>query len=586
MKQLALLALFCAVAAAVDFETYCRPTYDRGPCKAYLPRWWFNVNSGRCEKFIYGGCQGNKNNYQTKKDCETSCLRRQLSLLEVSETTDRFPYGEPEPWRQETSEYSAVRLNAGVDFETYCKPTYDRGPCKAYIPRWWFNVKTGQCEKFIWGGCQGNKNNHETRKDCETSCLRRLSAVEVSAEALHRRQWNETKHRPNVTSEYSAVNLKAGVDFETYCRPTYDRGPCKAHIPKWWFNVKTGQCEQFLYGGCQGNKNNYESRQHCERSCLRRLSALEVSAEVRHKHWNGTEHRPNVTSEYSALNLEAGVEFKSYCRRQFDRGPCKAHVPRWWFSMRTGQCGQFIYGGCQGNKNNFETKKACERSCLRRVSALEVSAEVHHKHWNGTEHRPNVTSEYSALNLEAGVDFETYCRPTYDRGPCKAHVPRWWFNVKTGQCEKFVYGGCQGNKNNYQTRRDCETSCLRRLSALEVSAEVHHKHWNGTEHRPNVTSEYSAVNLEAGVDFETYCKPEYDSGPCKAYIPRWWFNVKTGQCEQFIYGGCQGNKNNYETRKVCETSCLRRLTETEYEAACINGPCAAPATTYEQPPVG
>ena len=44
-------------------------------------------------------------------------------------------------------------------------------------------------------------------------------------------------------------------------------------------------------------------------------------------------------------------------------------------------------------------------------------------------------------------------------------------------------------------------------------------------------------------------------GPCKAAMKRWFYNLKTGQCEQFIYGGCQGNENNFETEKECVTTC-------------------------------
>ncbi|CAN8003245.1 unnamed protein product, partial [Ixodes pacificus] len=62
----------------------------------------------------------------------------------------------------------------------------------------------------------------------------------------------------------------------------------------------------------------------------------------------------------------------------------------------------------------------------------------------------------------------------------------------------------------------------------------------------------------AGTNFEEGCKPEADSGVCDAHIRRWFFNVKTGHCETFVYGGCGGNENNYKSRKACEIACLRR----------------------------
>jgi hypothetical protein len=34
------------------------------------------------------------------------------------------------------------------------------------------------------------------------------------------------------------------------------------------------------------------------------------------------------------------------------------------------------------------------------------------------------------------------------------------FNVKSGTCELFIYGGCGGNGNNYMTKTDCEENCI------------------------------------------------------------------------------------------------------------------------------
>ena len=36
---------------------------------------------------------------------------------------------------------------------------------------------------------------------------------------------------------------------------------------------------------------------------------------------------------------------------------------------------------------------------------------------------------------------------------------------------------------------------------------------------------------------------------------RYYFNKDSGTCQQFYYGGCGGNKNNFKTEKSCQSRC-------------------------------
>ncbi|KAI0227225.1 Kunitz-type serine protease inhibitor textilinin-4, partial [Lamellibrachia satsuma] len=51
------------------------------------------------------------------------------------------------------------------------------------------------------------------------------------------------------------------------------------------------------------------------------------------------------------------------------------------------------------------------------------------------------------------------CKLPSDGGSCDGDFPRWFFNSKKGLCEKFVYGGCGGNANNFKMRADCDKTC-------------------------------------------------------------------------------------------------------------------------------
>ncbi len=45
------------------------------------------------------------------------------------------------------------------------------------------------------------------------------------------------------------------------------------------------------------------------------------------------------------------------------------------------------------------------------------------------------------------------------QGNCGSYTTRWWFNAGTGNCEEYLYSGCQGNDNNFGTYTDCQDFC-------------------------------------------------------------------------------------------------------------------------------
>lgn len=59
------------------------------------------------------------------------------------------------------------------------------------------------------------------------------------------------------------------------------------------------------------------------------------------------------------------LAIKDVCSQPKVVGPCRAAFRRFWYNRRTNQCERFIYGGCRGNENNFETIQECQRRCQR-----------------------------------------------------------------------------------------------------------------------------------------------------------------------------------------------------------------------------
>lgn len=71
------------------------------------------------------------------------------------------------------------------------------------------------------------------------------------------------------------------------------------------------------------------------------------------------------------------------------------------------------------------------------------------------------------------------------------------------------------------------------------------------------TTEQQAPPTPPPVTNDCHLPP--DHGPCDGVVTRWHFNVTSQRCEQFQYGGCQGNWNNFQDQATCEHLCGQKF---------------------------
>ncbi|XP_049614104.1 WAP, Kazal, immunoglobulin, Kunitz and NTR domain-containing protein 2 [Syngnathus scovelli] len=81
-----------------------------------------------------------------------------------------------------------------------------------------------------------------------------------------------------------------------------------------------------------------------------------------HCHSSGQQPRKSFETYDNCMQC-CGPEVSAPCDLPSLQGPCKAYEPRWAYISSLHQCQSFIYGGCGGNDNNFESKEACEEMC-------------------------------------------------------------------------------------------------------------------------------------------------------------------------------------------------------------------------------
>ncbi|KAL7024638.1 hypothetical protein ACKWTF_013141 [Chironomus riparius] len=67
-----------------------------------------------------------------------------------------------------------------------------------------------------------------------------------------------------------------------------------------------------------------------------------------------------------------------------------------------------------------------------------------------------------------------------------------------------------------------------------------------------------STRQDCTLDFEsarTVCNLPSDNGACRGSYKRFFYNPNKQDCEEFEYGGCRGNQNNFLTRDVCLSTC-------------------------------
>uniref|UniRef100_R4G2G5 KP-Fur-17 n=1 Tax=Furina ornata TaxID=529697 RepID=R4G2G5_9SAUR len=64
---------------------------------------------------------------------------------------------------------------------------------------------------------------------------------------------------------------------------------------------------------------------------------------------------------WAELTPVSSKDRPKFCELPPDSGPCKQNIKAFYYSHHA--CLPFIYGGCQGNANNFKTIDECQRTC-------------------------------------------------------------------------------------------------------------------------------------------------------------------------------------------------------------------------------
>ncbi|XP_015589222.1 papilin isoform X3 [Cephus cinctus] len=520
----------------------CSLEKDRGPenCRNFTVQWYFDTEYGGCSRFWYGGCGGNENRFKTQEECKAVCMepkgRDACYLPKIAGAcTGYFPTWYYDSARKQCGQFryggclgNANRFKTREDCEELCVVPDDidpcdqpkeQGPCKGNFTKWYFNKDAQTCEQFTYGGCKGNNNNYPTEVACHQQCLQ--------------------PGRSRVIRDVCALKK--------------DPGPCPGSLLRWYYDAKRQTCKQFVYGGCKGNGNKFRTRAACEQRCPVReqdtclLPALlgECHNYTQRWYYDFYEQRcrqfyyggcggngNNFADEHDCINrcetristpAPSAIQFKTeYCFLPDDHGPCAENTTKWFYDSRDGTCKIFMYGGCQSNGNNFNTREECDYRC-------------------GTVQDP--------------------CTLPKVVGPCAGSVKQYFYDRQSDSCYEFDYSGCQGNKNRFQDKLSCEQQCKKEVQPPAPGvADIQR------------TTEAPRASVEP-VPVSPNCLAPVDAGPCNGDTTAYYYDVQSHMCQAFIYGGCEGNANRFQTEEQCERLCGRFQGQDICNLPVDSGPC-------------
>ncbi|XP_076202088.1 uncharacterized protein LOC143163974 [Aptenodytes patagonicus] len=70
-----------------------------------------------------------------------------------------------------------------------------------------------------------------------------------------------------------------------------------------------------------------------------------------------------ITGPSQHKHREAHSQLPAPCLQPMDEGSCQHYALLWYYHAEANACRPFVFGGCRGNSNRFETKWKCERRC-------------------------------------------------------------------------------------------------------------------------------------------------------------------------------------------------------------------------------
>ncbi|WKY10317.1 hypothetical protein Q1695_002565 [Nippostrongylus brasiliensis] len=361
------------------------------------------------------------------------------------------------------------------------------------------------------------------------------------------------------------------------CTLDEESGVGSVQLTRFYFNKQLRICEEFVYFGAGGNRNNFVTIEECQAQCPESPNPCSITVSV-----PGGQCNPGASTCGSGNFCHVGASAQTTtccpkpapidrCQQPLNVGVGNANLQRWYFNPLTQQCQTCIYRGLQGNENNFLSKQECENSCLVNPCKIGSPYRSQSVTVQCSASNPTVCPAGHYCHIGAGVTTSVCCQALgtnpcaepWTKGEGDAALTRFYYDALQRKCLAFNYFGTKGNQNNFLTKELCEAACPVWVNPCGVGQPIltaGQTPFHCTQSAPCSKGYYCHIGFDQTT---TVCCPT-QGDPCSLVVKegygsqslnRWFYNQQTRQCQPFTYHGLGGNENNFLLREHCEATC-------------------------------